>query len=290
MSSDIQSTFILPDAASAVSVVAEARPASFAATLANSSAATASALGNNPFSVVNGSPTVTVSDSNISNYAVGQTVVLVGATGLNITIAGTYTVKSINTVSGTFTITAATNADTSADPAVTTFGGASATATYPQTTLDVSRNITVFSAGDDSGKTFTVFGTTANGTVISETATGGNNGTITGTTIFAKIIGVEFSARPAGNIKVGTGTSVAVSMFDGDMRLRGLYMVNNTTAATISFKSGSETGTTEMRFRTCNAANTSQYPDIPDDGMVFRGGGYVVFTVGDFVAMTVSYA
>ncbi len=67
-------------------------------------------------------------------------------------------------------------------------------------------------------------------------------------------------------------------------------LFNNTTAATISFKSGSETGTTEMRFRTCNAANTSQYPDIPDDGMVFRGGGYVVFTVGDFVAMTVFYA
>ena len=50
MSSDIQSTFIQPDAASAVSVVAEGQPASFAATLANSSAATASALGNNPFS------------------------------------------------------------------------------------------------------------------------------------------------------------------------------------------------------------------------------------------------
>jgi hypothetical protein len=289
MSSDIQSTFIQPDAASAVSVVAEARPASFAATLANSSAATASALGNNPFSAVEGSPTITVTDPNISNYSVGQTVELTGDAGHSVTIAGTYTVKSINTVSGTFTVTNSGNASV-ADPTANTFGGSSATATYPQTTLDVSRNITVFSASDDTDKTFTVFGTTANGTVISETATGGNNGTITGTTIFAKIIGVEFSARPAGNIKVGTGTSVAVSMFNGDMRLRGLYMVNNTTAATISFKSGSETGTTEMQFRTCNAANTTQYPDIPDDGIVFRGGGYVVFTVGDFVAMTVFYA
>ena len=289
MSSDIQSTFIQPDAASAVSVVAEAQPASFAATLANSSAATASALGNNPFSAVNGSPTITVTDPNISNYAVGQTVVLTGDAGHSVTIEGTYTVKSINTLDNTYTVTNSGNASVS-DPAANTFGGSGATATYPQTTLDVSRNITVFSAGNDTGKTFTVFGTTANGTVISESASGANNGTITGTTIFAKIIGVEFSARPAGNIKVGTGTSVAVSMFNGDMRLRGLYMVNNTTAATISFKSGSETGTTEMQFRTCNAANTSQYPDIPDDGMVFRGGGYVVFTVGDFVAMTVFYA
>lgn len=287
MSSDIQSTFIQPDAASAVSVVAEARPASFAATLANSSAATASALGNNPFSAVDGSPTITVTDPNISNYSVGQTVVLTGSAGHSVTIEGTYTIKSIS--NNTFTVTNSGNASV-ADPTANTFGGSSATATYPQTTLDVSRNITVFSASDDTDKTFTVFGTTANGTVISETATGGNNGTITGTTIFAKIIGVEFSARPAGNIKVGTGTSVAVSMFNGDMRLRGLYMVNNTTAATISFKSGSETGTTEMQFRTCNAANTTQYPDIPDDGIVFRGGGYVVFTAGDFVAMTVFYA
>ena len=287
MSSDIQSTFIQPDAASAVSVVAEARPASFAATLANSSAATASALGNNPFSAVDGSPTITVTDPNISNYSVGQTVVLTGSAGHSVTIAGTYTIKSIS--NDTYTVTNSGNASV-ADPTANTFGGSSATATYPQTTLDVSRNITVFSAGDDSGETFTVFGTTADGTVVSESATGGNNSTITGTTLFAKIIGVEFSVRPAGNIKVGTGTSVAVSMFNGDMRLRGLYMVNNTTAATISFKSGSETGTTEMQFRTCNAANTTQYPDIPGDGIVFRSGGYVVFTVGDFVAMTVFYA
>lgn len=287
MSSDIQSTFIQPDAASAVSVVAEARPASFAATLANSSAATASALGNNPFSAVDGSPTITVTDPNISNYSVGQTVELTGSAGHSVTIEGTYTIKSIS--NNTFTVTNSGNASV-ADPTANTFGGSSATATYPQTTLDVSRNITVFSASDDTDKTFTVFGTTADGTVISESASGGNNSTVTGTTIFAKIIGVEFSARPAGNIKVGTGTSVAVSMFNGDMRLRGLYMVNNTTAATISFKSGSETGTTEMQFRTCNAANTTQYPDIPDDGIVFRGGGYVVFTAGDFVAMTVFYA
>lgn len=287
MSSDIQSTFIQPDAASAVSVVAEAQPASFAATLANSSAATASALGNNPFSAVDGSPTITVTDPNISNYSVGQTVVLTGSAGHSVTIAGTYTIKSIS--NNTYTVTNSGNASV-ADPDANTFGGSSATATYPQTTLDVSRNITVFSASNDSSKTFTVFGTTADGTVISESSSGGNNSTVTGTTIFAKIIGVEFSARPAGNIKVGTGTSVAVSMFNGDMRLRGLYMVNNTTAATISFKSGSETGTTEMQFRTCNAANTTQYPDIPGDGIVFRGGGYVVFTVGDFVAMTVFYA
>ena len=44
-----------------------------------------------------------------------------------------------------------------------------------------------------------------------------------------------------------------------------------------------------MQFNTVASANTTQYPDIPDDGILFPGGGYVTYTQTTLSSMTVFY-
>jgi len=69
-----------------------------------------------------------------------------------------------------------------------------------------------------------------------------------------------------------------------------MYAVNTGTAGTISFREASDAGELRMQFNTCAAANTTEYPDIPDDGMLFIGGGYVLYVQTTLSSITVFYA
>lgn len=71
-------------------------------------------------------------------------------------------------------------------------------------TLDTARRVLLTSSGNDSAKTFTVYGTDWNGTPISEVVTGANATTTFSTLDFATITAVWPSASTAGTIKVGT--------------------------------------------------------------------------------------
>ena len=156
-------------------------------------------------------------------------------------------------------------------------------------TFDEPRNITILSAGDDSGISFTATGTDETGTAVTESITGADSGTATGSTFFTTITAIAAVGNPAGNVSAGSGTSIAAPMFRGRMRLRGLYAVNTGTAGTITFREGSATGGIRMQFNTVASANTTQYPDIPDDGILFVNGGYVVYTQTHLSSMTVFY-
>ena len=94
---------------------------------------------------------------------------------------------------------------------------------------------------------------------------------------------------PAGNVSAGSGTSIAAPIFRGRLRLRGLYAVNTGTAGTITFRQTSSTGSVRMKFNTVASANTTQYPDVPDDGIVFESGGYVLYTQTHLSSMTLFY-
>ena len=157
-------------------------------------------------------------------------------------------------------------------------------------TFDEPRNVTILSAGDDSGKSFTVTGTDEQGDAATESITGANAGTATGSAFFTTISQIAAVGNPAGNVSAGSGTSVAAPMFKGRMRLNGLYAVNTGTAGTITFREGSGTGTVKMQFNTVAAADTTEYPDIPDDGILFVGGGYVTYTQTTLSSLTVFYA
>jgi flagellin len=76
-------------------------------------------------------------------------------------------------------------------------------------TLIVAQQIVITSEGDDSGTTVTVEGTNADGSVISETLTGGNAGAVTTLNRFKTVTAVTFAATSAGTVDVGVeGTSV----------------------------------------------------------------------------------
>ena len=140
-------------------------------------------------------------------------------------------------------------------------------------TFDQPRNVTILSAGDDSGISFTVTGTDETGSSATESITGANAGTATGSAYFTTVTASAAVGDPAGNVSAGSGTAIAAPMFRGRMRLRGMYVVNTGTAGTTTFRQTSSSGAVKMQFNTVASANTTQYPDVPDDGILFAGGG-----------------
>ena len=156
-------------------------------------------------------------------------------------------------------------------------------------TFDQPRNITILSAADDSGISFTVTGTSETGAAQTESITGVDSDTATGSKFFATLTQIAAVGNPAGNVSAGSGTSIAAPIYQGRMRLRGLYIVNTASADTITFRNTSGTGTIKMQMATVGAANTNQYPDVPDDGIVFTSGCYVTYTQTKMSSMTAFY-
>ena len=157
-------------------------------------------------------------------------------------------------------------------------------------TFDQPRNVTILSAGDDSSKSFTVVGTDETGAAVTESITGANDDTAVGTQHFATLASITAVGNPAGNVSAGSGTSIVAPMFQGRMRLKGMYAVNTGTAGTITFRETNATGGIRMQFNTCAAANSTEYPDVPDDGVLFKSGGYVLYTQTTLSSLTVFYA
>ena len=158
-------------------------------------------------------------------------------------------------------------------------------------TFDAPRNITILSAGDDSGISFTAVGTDETGSAVSESITGADSDTCYRHTTFATIASITAVGNPAGNVSAGSGTSCCGVISLARCRLRGIYVVNGSGAATIVFREGSSTGSIVMQFSTVAGASTNSYPDVPDDGLLFKNGGFVTFTaVTDLTAMTTFFS
>lgn len=71
-------------------------------------------------------------------------------------------------------------------------------------TLDNQRRILFTSSGNDSGITFTVSGTNANGDLISETLTGGNVAAVYTVLDYKTVTSVTASGASAGTVSIGT--------------------------------------------------------------------------------------
>lgn len=155
---------------------------------------------------------------------------------------------------------------------------------------DQPRKITLHSAGNSSGITFTVVGLDETGAAATESITGGNGGSVTSTKYYSSVTSITAVGTPTGDQKAGISASIAAPIFRGDLRMRGMYAVNTATAGTINFTQGSASGTSRLKFNTVAAANSTEYPDIPEDGVVFRNGGYIVFDQTKLSSITVFYA
>jgi len=152
------------------------------------------------------------------------------------------------------------------------------------------RQVTILSAGDDSGISFTVVGTDVNGDALSESVTGANAGTVTSSGFFKTITSITAVGDPAGNVTAGINNSAADVIFEGRARLKGFSIVSGGTAGTIEFRNASPTGTTLFKSRTIGTDNTTLDMTIPEEGVVFKDGMYVTYTVGTIDMMTFFYA
>lgn len=79
------------------------------------------------------------------------------------------------------------------------------------TTLDYARIIAITSGSDISNRTFTITGTDAHGTTISETLTGPNNTTVVTTKFYKTISSITISGAAAGAITIGTIATTLVA-------------------------------------------------------------------------------
>ena len=157
-------------------------------------------------------------------------------------------------------------------------------------TFNAGRVVTILSAGDDSGDTFTVTGTDVNGDAQTEAITGANAGTATGAKYFKTVTQIAASGASAGNVSAGINASAGDAIFAGRMRLKGVFTVHSGTAGTVSFTTSSPAGSSVLKLGTVASATSSRDVTIPADGIVCSSGGYVQYTAGTFSNMTVFHA
>ncbi len=172
--------------------------------------------------------------------------------------------------------------------AALTIGGALADS--GSVTLSHGRIVTILSAGNDSGISFTVVGTDVNGDSQTETITGANAGTATGSKYFLTIASITAVGNPAGNVSAGINASAADVIFAGRSRLRGAYLTSTGTAGTIDLLNTSPTGSSIMKISSVASATATRNITVPSDGVLFDSGIYIQYTVATFSNVTVFHA
>jgi hypothetical protein len=172
--------------------------------------------------------------------------------------------------------------------AALTIGGALADS--GSVTLSHGRIVTILSAGNDSGISFTVVGTDVNGDSQTETITGANAGTATGSKYFLTIASITAVGNPAGNVSAGINASAADVIFAGRSRLRGAYLTSTGTAGTIDLLNTSPTGSSIMKISSVASATATRNITVPSDGVLFDSGIYIQYTVSTFLTFTIFHA
>ena len=152
------------------------------------------------------------------------------------------------------------------------------------------RIVTILSAGNDAAKSFTVVGTDVNGDAQTESITGANAGTATGSKYFRTIASITAVGNPAGNVSAGINAAVADVIFAGRTRLQGINLVCSGTAGNVDFVNTSPNGSSLFKLGSVASATTTRDITIPDNGLLFTGGLYINYTTATFGSMTAFYA
>jgi len=172
--------------------------------------------------------------------------------------------------------------NTSATMAATTFLGGGA------------RNVTVTTAGtSDNNKKCTITGTDVFGNAITEVITStGSAEAVAGAKLFVTVSAVECSAQYAANITVGSGSLCASEVAGGGRtRLKGYSIVSAGTAGLVDFYNGTpEDGTIIFKAQTIGTDNSTVDNTIPDEGLLFKSGLAVGYTVATVVLANVFFA
>ncbi len=178
----------------------------------------------------------------------------------------------------------AVSASTTAIAIAQTLGGAgnlNLTSSSVSDGSNMDTTVTLTSTGNISGVTFTVTGTDASGSTITEDITGPNSNTVTGSTKFLTVTQIAADAAVSTNTSAGfTATSgTAGIIFAGGTRVRGLHGVSSSTAGALIIRNGSQSGTKLLEIDTPAAAGQVD-PYIPDEGIRFKDGAYIDIGAG----------
>ena len=156
--------------------------------------------------------------------------------------------------------------------------------------LSHGRIVTILSAGDDSAKSFTVTGTDVNSDSQTESITGANADTATGSKYFLTISGISAVGNPAGNVSAGVNASAADVIFAGRSRMKGAFLTGTATAGNVDFLNTSPTGTSLMKISSVSDADATRDVVIPENGVLFSSGIYIQYTVSTFLTLTIFHA
>ena len=156
--------------------------------------------------------------------------------------------------------------------------------------IDVPRNVSVTCGSDINARTFTFTGTDENGDAQTEVVTGVNANTVEGTKFFATVTQIAVDAGTGAAITAGTGVSVAALIFGGPIRLRGMYVINSGASGLVSFRETSGAGSVRMQYRTTGTNATTEFPSIPDYGILHNTRAFVTYDQTTLTSMTVFYS
>ena len=108
---------------------------------------------------------------------------------------------------------------------------------------------------------------------------------------FKTVTSITAVGDPAGTVIAGTTASAADVVFAGPTRLKGANMVNDAAAGTVEFvdtSDGSAIGSASVSLKVGTVASATAIRDmtIPDEGLRFKNGCFVKFTVGKCESIT----
>lgn len=148
-----------------------------------------------------------------------------------------------------------------------------------------ANNITLTATVDMSARTFTVIGVNNDGATVTETITGPNNSTVSGTVPFRSISAVNSTGGPTDNLSIGIGRVMGIRR----SRVKGIMYNTASHAGSIEIRNGvSTTGILLGRVYTATV-NTNVNVEIPGQGIRCDAGTVVNFSTG-VTAITVFYA
>lgn len=179
----------------------------------------------------------------------------------------------------------AVSASTTAVAAGQTLSGAgemNLTGTSVSDGSNMATTVTLTSTGNISGVNFTITGTDANGSTVSETRAGPNNTTVATTQAFLTVTKVETNGAVSTNTSVGfsaTSTTQGI-VFEGRTKVRGLHGVSDSgTAGALAIRNTSQSGTKLLEIDAPAAAGMVD-PYIPDNGVLFDDGAFIDISTG----------
>jgi len=145
-------------------------------------------------------------------------------------------------------------------------------------TFGEQQKVTIYSAGNLSALTFTVYGTTTFGNSISEAITGPNNATVTTTACFKTVTRIAASGAVGSDVTVGNSNALETPwiMLNDEFPLKGVSVVLSTGASL----------TYEVQYGTRNMTNCAEC----ETAILTKADGTLTAkTASDSLALTIPW-